>query len=119
MSGKKDRSGKAKPNPAKDEVRIEYAPGTPAVRRGLIVVAALYIFVMFMEGVGASPTSALYRPFLSFARSLRSFPARRRTASNTAPRVTPAPGIRRVDVRPFSHSRRRQREPLRSRDVLL
>src|SRR6476619_2976725 len=102
MSGKKARSGKGKPNPAKDEVRIEYAPGTPAVRRSLVVVAALYILVMFMEGIGASPTSALYQPILLFCQTAALFPrAATHSIEYRAQGYTCSGHVVEIDVRPF------------------
>jgi len=102
MSGKKGGTGKAKAKPAKDEVRIEYSPGTPTLRRGLVVVAAFYIFVMFMEGIGASPTSALYQPFLLFCQTAALFPrAATHSIEYRAQGYTCSGHVVEVDVRPF------------------
>jgi hypothetical protein len=107
VAQKKTHPAKAKPKVAKEAtakapLRIEYADGPPYVRRALVVIAALYIFVMFMEGVGASTTSFLYQPILLFCQTAALFPrAATHSIEYRAQGYTCSGHVVEVDVRPF------------------
>ena len=81
---------------------IEYAPGPPWLRRVLVAIGALYIVMMFMEGVGASLTGIVYQPILLFCQTAALFPrAATHSIEYRAQGYTCSGHVVEVDVRPF------------------
>jgi hypothetical protein len=63
------------PQKAKEpEIQVEYSPGSPRLRRVLVVLGSLYIAAVFCEGAGIQLHRLVYRPVLFFCQVAALFP---------------------------------------------
>jgi hypothetical protein len=95
------------PSRAKSEskapgLRVELSPGPTWLRRALVVIGALYIGAMFLEGSGSTLDRTIPRPLLFFCQIAKLFPhAATFSIEYRAQGYTCAGRVLELDVRPF------------------
>jgi hypothetical protein len=112
VASKRKRSNQPNPKPAKaqraaapDNERelVEYPPGSPFVRRSLVVIAALFLLAVFSEGVWpAGLTRIVYQPILLFCQMAALFPkAATHSIEYRAQGYTCSGPVKEIDLRPY------------------
>ena len=93
---------KTSTHPRATDLTIAPSPGSPLLRRALILVGALYVAAVFCEGAGASLQRAVFRPVLFFCQIAALFPhAATNVIEYRAEGYTCSGRVVEIDVRPF------------------